>query len=62
MAWVALDRAVKDAEAFDLEGPLDEWREVRARIHAAVCEQGYSQHKQAFCTELWSRKISTPAC
>ena len=23
-----------------IEGPLDDWREVRARIHAAVCVQG----------------------
>ena len=26
MAWVAFDRAVRSAEEFDLEGPLDRWR------------------------------------
>src|SRR5215472_13961663 len=26
MAWVAFDRTIKSAEAFDLEGPLDHWR------------------------------------
>jgi GH15 family glucan-1,4-alpha-glucosidase len=57
MAWVALDRAVKDAETFDLEGPVDHWREVRARIHAAVCEQGYSQHKQAFVQSFGSEDL-----
>ncbi|MEO8740223.1 MAG: glycoside hydrolase family 15 protein, partial [Casimicrobiaceae bacterium] len=39
MAWVALDRAVKAIEECGLEGPVERWREVRARIHAEVCEK-----------------------
>ena len=31
MAWVAYDRAIKSAETFGLEGPLDEWRKLRER-------------------------------
>ena len=30
MAWVAYDRAIRSAEMFKLEGPLDEWRATRA--------------------------------
>src|SRR5262249_53063426 len=41
MAWVALDRSVRDAEHFRLEAPLARWRELRDRIHAAVCERGF---------------------
>ena len=57
MAWVALDRAVTDAEAFNLPGPLEHWREERARIHATVCEQGYSQERQAFVQSFGSQDL-----
>ena len=46
MAWVAFDRAVKDAEAFGLDGPLEHWRQVRDAIHAQVCAQGYDAQPQ----------------
>lgn len=48
MAWVALDRAVKAAEQFGLEGPLDRWRELRARIHAEVCQNGFDSGLNSF--------------
>jgi GH15 family glucan-1,4-alpha-glucosidase len=57
MAWVALDRAVRDAETFSLPGPLDHWRDVRDKIHAAVCEQGYSQTKHAFVQSFGSEDL-----
>jgi GH15 family glucan-1,4-alpha-glucosidase len=41
MAWVAVDRAVKDAEAFGLDGPLDRWRALRERIHRQTCERAF---------------------
>jgi GH15 family glucan-1,4-alpha-glucosidase len=41
MAWVAVDRAIRGAEQFGLSGPVDEWRALRRRIHADVCERGY---------------------
>ncbi len=48
MAWVAFDRAVKDAEAFGLDGPVERWREVRDAIHAQVCARGYDPERNAF--------------
>jgi GH15 family glucan-1,4-alpha-glucosidase len=36
MAWVAFDRAVKAVEEFGMAGPVDEWRDLRARIAADV--------------------------
>lgn len=42
MAWVAVDRAVKSAEEFKLEGPVDEWRSLRETMHAEICRQGFS--------------------
>ena len=48
MAWVAVDRAIKSAEIFRLEGPLARWRELRARIHEDVCRRGYDPKRNAF--------------
>jgi GH15 family glucan-1,4-alpha-glucosidase len=48
MAWVAADRAVKAVEQFGLEGPLDQWRRLRANIHAEVCEHGYDAASRTF--------------
>jgi GH15 family glucan-1,4-alpha-glucosidase len=48
MAWVAFDRAIAAAENFGLAAPLERWREVRARIHATVCEQGFNARRGSF--------------
>ena len=49
MAWVAVDCAVKTLEEWpELEGPLEEWRALRAEIHDEVCEQGYNDRVGAF--------------
>jgi len=48
MAWVAFDRAVKDAEAFGLAGPVARWRQVRDAIHAQVCAEGYDARADTF--------------
>ncbi|NKJ46607.1 glucoamylase [Burkholderia sp. SG-MS1] len=48
MAWVAFDRAIRSAEMFKLDGPLDEWRATRAQIHAEVCEKAWNTGLDAF--------------
>jgi GH15 family glucan-1,4-alpha-glucosidase len=48
MAWVAFDRAIKSAEKFDLPGPLDRWRKLRAQIHHEVCRRGYNAELGSF--------------
>lgn len=48
MAWVAFDRAIRSAEKFKLSAPLDRWRAVRDRIHADVCEKGWSDERHTF--------------
>lgn len=48
MAWVAFDRAIKDAERCQLAGPIDEWRALRTRIHAEICERGYDARRNTF--------------
>jgi len=48
MAWVAFDRAIKDAESDALEGPIAKWREIRETIHAEVCEKGFDVKTNTF--------------
>jgi GH15 family glucan-1,4-alpha-glucosidase len=48
MAWVAFDRAIKDAEAFGLEGPRQRWVQLRDAIHAQVCAEGYDGVRNTF--------------
>jgi GH15 family glucan-1,4-alpha-glucosidase len=48
MAWVAFDRAIKTAELFGLEGPVDRWRSTQARIHAEVCDRGFNRQLGSF--------------
>jgi GH15 family glucan-1,4-alpha-glucosidase len=57
MAWVAVDRAVKSAEQFGLDGPIDEWRALRDRIHADVCEKAYSPQLNSFVQAYGSKLI-----
>ncbi len=57
MAWLAFDRAIKSAEQFALEGPLDHWREVAAAIHADVCRRGYDRELGSFVQSYGSRQL-----
>lgn len=57
MAWVAFDRAVKDAERYGLQGPIDQWRVLRDRIHAEVCERGYNERLQSFVQSYGSEQL-----
>jgi GH15 family glucan-1,4-alpha-glucosidase len=48
MAWVAFDRAIKSAEQYGLDGPLDRWRRTRDEIHAEVCRRGFDAGLNSF--------------
>jgi GH15 family glucan-1,4-alpha-glucosidase len=66
MAWVAVDRAVKTLEEWpDLEGPLEEWRELRHKIFTEVCERGYNKEIGSFtqyyeCDQLDASVLMIP--
>jgi GH15 family glucan-1,4-alpha-glucosidase len=57
MAWVAMDRAVKETEQFGLEGPVDRWRRLRDKIHDTVCREGYDDERGAFVQFFGSTKL-----
>lgn len=48
MAWVAVDRAVKDSESYGLPGPVDHWKRLREDIRADICRNGFNKDKNAF--------------
>ena len=57
MAWVAVDRAIKDFERFKLPGPLDRWRALRDEIHAHVCEHGFNASVGTFVQTFGSTAL-----
>jgi GH15 family glucan-1,4-alpha-glucosidase len=48
MAWVAFDRGLKSMERFQLEGPHDRWRRLRAQIHDEVCARAFDRERSTF--------------
>ncbi|MTD56038.1 glycoside hydrolase family 15 protein [Amycolatopsis pithecellobii] len=55
MAWAGVDRAVHTVERHGLDGPLDEWRALAARIHDDVCAHAYDPDRNTF-TQFYGSK------
>jgi GH15 family glucan-1,4-alpha-glucosidase len=61
MAWVAIDRAIRSAELFGLDGPIDHWCELRDRMHAEICEKGFDARIGAFVQTYGSENLDASA-
>ena len=48
MAWVAVDRAIRIATNYGVDGPVDRWTRLRDEIHADVCLHGFNAERNAF--------------
>jgi GH15 family glucan-1,4-alpha-glucosidase len=57
MAWVVFDRGVRLAERFELDAPVDRWKQVRDEIHAEVCERGYDRERRTFTQYYGSKEL-----
>jgi GH15 family glucan-1,4-alpha-glucosidase len=57
MTWVAFDRAIKSAETFGFEAPLDQWRNLRDTIHRDVCEKGFDRVQNTFVESYGSQLL-----
>lgn len=57
MAWTALDRAIRSADEFGLEGPLAEWRRLRDTIHRDVCTKGFDATRNTFVRAYGSQHL-----
>jgi GH15 family glucan-1,4-alpha-glucosidase len=57
MAWVVFDRAVRLAERFALDGPVERWKQIRDEIHREVCEKGYDAGRRTFTQYYGSKEL-----
>jgi carbohydrate kinase (thermoresistant glucokinase family) len=57
MAWVALDRTVRDAERFNFQAPLESWRKLRDRMHATICGSGFDSERNTFTQSFGSNDL-----
>ena len=57
MAWVAFDRAIKSAETYGLEGPLDEWRALREEIFQEVCAKAFDPELGTFVQAYGAKHV-----
>jgi GH15 family glucan-1,4-alpha-glucosidase len=57
MAWVVFDRAVKIAERFELDAPLERWKQVRDVIHREVVERGFDSERRTFTQYYGSKEL-----
>jgi Glycosyl hydrolases family 15 len=48
MAWVAVDRAIRDIETYGLPGDVERWKQLHATIHEEVCGKGYDPERRSF--------------
>jgi len=61
MAWVGLDRAIRATETCGLEGPVEQWKALRDRIHAETCECGFDRQRGAFVQAFGSKHLDASA-
>ncbi|WP_072806534.1 glycoside hydrolase family 15 protein [Rhodococcoides yunnanense] len=59
MAWVVFDRAIRLAEQFDLDAPVERWRQTRDLIHREVCERGYDSERGTFTQYYGSAELDS---
>jgi len=57
MAWVALDRAIKQHEIYDGMGDVERWKKNRDMIHAEVCEKGFDTELNSFVQAYGSKEL-----
>jgi GH15 family glucan-1,4-alpha-glucosidase len=61
MAWVALDRAVKQHERYDGKGDVKRWKKNRDMLHKEICAKGFNKKLNAF-TQSYGEKTLDASC
>jgi GH15 family glucan-1,4-alpha-glucosidase len=57
MTWVAIDRAVKGAERFGFDAPLERWRGLRDAMKRDICEKGFDAAQDSFVESYGSQLL-----
>ncbi|MFL6158718.1 MAG: glycoside hydrolase family 15 protein [Marmoricola sp.] len=57
MMWAAFDRMVAGVEKHGLDGPVEQWRQLRDEIRAEVLERGYDQDRGTFTQHYATQEV-----
>ena len=57
MAWVAVDRMIKDATRYHMAGPVEAWRALRDTIAERVLREGYDPVRNTFLQSFGSKEV-----
>jgi GH15 family glucan-1,4-alpha-glucosidase len=57
MAWVALDRAIKNHATLDGAGDVKRWEKNREMIHREVCAKGFDKKLNSFMQAYGSKQL-----
>ena len=48
MAWVAIDRMIRDAQTHHMSGDIAQWRGLRTKIHDEIMTRGFDAERNTF--------------
>ncbi|THJ65178.1 glycoside hydrolase family 15 protein [Arthrobacter echini] len=57
MVWATFDCAVRAVRDHGLDGPLDEWVDIRDRMHAEIMERGFNSELNSFTQAYGSTEV-----
>jgi GH15 family glucan-1,4-alpha-glucosidase len=57
MAWVAVDRAIKDSKKAHVPGPRERWKQLRAQIARDIHEKGFDERRGTFTQFYGSEEL-----
>ena len=57
MAWVAVDRAIKNVDRYDGKADIKRWKKVRDTIHAEVLSKGFDKKLNSFVQYYGSKQL-----
>jgi len=57
MCWVAFDRAIKGAEKFGIQWPVERWRGLRDTICDDICRNGFDRNLNSFVESYGSQML-----
>jgi glucoamylase len=57
MAWVAVDRMIKDASHFNLSGPIEDWRALREKMRERILREGIDAERNCFTQYFGSKEL-----
>jgi GH15 family glucan-1,4-alpha-glucosidase len=57
MTWVAFDRAIRIAEQFHYEAPVEKWKTIRETIHNEICSNAFDTEKNSFMQSYGSSQL-----